>query len=169
MSKNYRPQESYQITSHIAVILVVLILFLAVGYFFFIGQPGEQARHMEELDELVSSRALWQSRRPVSYQYVVDRVCNCPDEDDRAYLVIVRDGQQSAQFPIPVESSTGILITAPPRPVWIDEIFAVVELALQENADIDARYDRSWGYPRTVIIGPAEQYEIRDFEVAESR
>lgn len=169
MSKKYRLTGNYQLTSHIAVVLVVLVVFLSVGYFFFLGRPHEQALHIDMTDHLVSSKALWQKRRPASYRYVVDRACNCPDEDDRAYTVTVTNGRPSAHFPIPVESSTGTLITEPPRPLWLDDVFEVVEKALRAGGDIEVRYDPSWGFPRSVIVGPAEQYEIRDFEVIASR
>jgi len=169
MARKYRPATSYQLTSHVAVILVVLVVFLSVGYFFFIGKPDEQARHIDQVDALVSSRGLWQKQQPAAYRYVVDRICNCPAEDGHAYTVTVQNGRRSARFPIPVESSTGILLNAPPRPLSIDDIFAVVETALNGGGGIEVRYDGSWGYPKAVIIGPTEQYEVRDFEVLESR
>lgn len=169
MSRKYNLEGRYQVTSHIAVILFLLILFVSVSYFFFLAKPDEQASRLEMLDEFETAQALWQSRQPESFRYVVDRICNCPDEDGRAYLVIQHDGQRSAQFPIPVESRTGILITIPPAPVWIEDIFEIVERALRSNTAIEVRYEPAFGYPETVVLGPDEQYEVRDFEVGELR
>lgn len=169
MSKHYQPEGRFQVTSLIAVILLLLILFVSVSYFFFLAKPDEQARRLEMQEEFEAARALWASERPDSFRYVVDRACDCPDEDSRAYLVTERGGRRSAEFPIPVESSAGILITTPPRPVWLEDIFETVERALRSNTAIEVRYETVFGYPETVILGPDEQYEIRDFEITENR
>ena len=118
--------------------------------------------------------SLWQSMRrrqhsgPPSGRLVsdtLDRACDCPAEDDRSYVATELDGQRTAEFPIPVESVSGALITAPPRTLWIDDIFGIIVRALRSGAVIDVRYDQALGYPEFVEIGPDEQYEIRDFEL----
>lgn len=165
MSRNYRPDGRYQVTSHIAVILLVLILFVSVGYFFFLTKPDEQARRGEVMAEYEAAAARWASERPRRFQYVLDRTCDCPAEDDRPFVAIELDGQRTAEFPIPVESVSGELLPAPPRPLWIDDIFGIIVRALRSGAVIDVRYDQALGYPESVVIGPDEQYEIRDFEL----
>lgn len=165
MSKNYRPDGRYQVTSHAAAILLVLIVFVSVSYYFFLAKPDEQAQRLELMAEYEAAAARWSAERPPSFRYVLDRTCNCPDEDGRAYTVAELDGERRAEFPIPVESVGGELITAPPRPLWIDDIFGIIERALRSGAVIDVRYDQAFGYPESVIIGPNEQYEIRDFEL----
>jgi len=169
MSRNYRYTGKYQLTSHIATILLVLILFISISYFFFFARPDERAQQLALQKELGVNQELWENRRPGSYRYVVERDCNCPDEDKRAYTATEQAGQRRAKFPIPVESVTGILLTAPPRPVWIDDIFDVLARALGNGSNVDVRYDNALGYPKTVVISPDERYEIRDFEVFGSR
>ena len=164
MSKKYRPEGRYQVTSHVAVILLVMILFVSVGYYLYLAKPDEQAERLELMAEYEAAAARWAARQPAHFRYALDRTCDCPDEDGRAYVVTVSDGQRSAEFPIPVESVDGELITAPPRPLWIDDIFGIIERALRSGAVIDVRYNRALGYPESVVIGPDEQYEIRDFE-----
>jgi len=164
VSKKYPLEGRYQVTSHIAVILLVLILFVSIGYFFFLAKPDEHARRLELMAEFETHSALWARERPARFQYSVDRTCDCPDEDGRPYKVQEVDGQREAAFPIPVEASTGSLLYAPPRPLWIDDIFTIIERALRSGAIIEVRYDQSLGYPRSAIIGPDERYEIRDFE-----
>lgn len=164
MSKKYPLEGQYQVTSHLAVILLVLILFVAVGYFFFLAKPDEQANRLDLMAEFEANSALWTRERPSRISYSIDRTCDCPAEDGRPYQVRETDGQRSARFPIPVEASDGTTISVPPRPVWIDDIFGIIERALRSGIDIDVRYDQALGYPRSVSIGPDEQYEIRDFE-----
>ena len=164
MSRKYPLEGRYQVTSHVAVILIVLILFVSVGYFFFLARPDEQALRLELMAEFEANSALWDSERPARFSYSVDRTCDCPTEDGRPYEVRVIDGRREARFAIPVEASTGISISAPPRPLWIADIFGIIERALRSGAIIEVRYDQALGYPRSVIIGPEDQYEIRDFE-----
>ena len=47
----------------------------------------------------------------------------------------------------------------------IDDIFGIIVRALRSGAVIEAHYDQALGYPEFVVIGPDEQYEIRDFEL----
>lgn len=164
MSRKYPLEGRYQVTSHIAVILLVLILFVSVGYFFFLAKPDEQARRLELIAEFETNFALWARERPARFQYSVDRTCDCPDETGRPYVVLNIDGQRSAEFAIPVESSSGVMVSVPPRPIWIDDIFGIIERALRSGVMVDVRYDQALGYPRSASISPDEQYEIRDFE-----
>jgi hypothetical protein len=166
MSKIYRPDGRYQLTSHAAAILVVMIIFVSVSYYFFLARPDEQAQASNALDALDAAKARWAENRPAAFRYVVDRRCDCPDEDSRAYTVTERDGNLSAEFAIPVESTAGILITAPPRPVAIRDIFAVIERSVRSGNLLDVRYDHDFGYPEHVTVADDDRYEVRDFEIA---
>jgi hypothetical protein len=166
MSKKYRPEGRYQVTSHVAAILLVLIIFVSVSYYFFLARPDEQARRVAAQEAYEAALARWEERRPGEFRYVVDRSCACPDEDDRAYTVTERDGRLSAEFAIPVESTAGILVTTPPRPVGIDDVFGVIERSLRSGTPVEVRYDFDHGFPEYVKLSPDDRYEIRDFEVA---
>jgi hypothetical protein len=171
MAKKYQPKSKYELTTHIAVVLLLLILFLSVSYFLFLAKPDEQARLLELESRLQSSRTLWQTRRPERFRYVVDRNCDCSAEDEMRFIVSVFDGQRAAEYPIPVESSTGIMITVPPNPLWIDDIFELVARAIEAGVKVDVRYHGRYGFPEYVELtqegmnAPTEQYEIRDFEI----
>jgi hypothetical protein len=166
MSKKYRPEGRYQVTSHVAAILLVLIIFVSVSYYFFLARPDEQAALAAAREALVAAEARWETRRPQDFRYVVDRSCDCPEEDARAYTVTERDGRLSAEFAIPVESSAGILLSRPPRPVRIDDVFGVIERSLRSGMLIEVRYDSDFGYPEVAEIAADDRYEIRDFEIA---
>ena len=167
MSRNYRPQGKYQVTSHIAVILMVLILFVSVGYFFYLARPDEEAQRLQLAAELEDARILWRVRKPAAYQYVVDRVCECPAEDAAPYTVYVSGNNRRAEFAIPVELTSGEQVMTPPRPVWINDLFELAERAIRSNVEVTVRYNSGFGYPRQLEIGD-DGYEIRDFEVVDS-
>ena len=176
MSRNYRPATSYQITSHIAVVLLMLIMFVAVGYFFLLGKPDETAARNAKGDTLAAGLATWRTERPRDYRYVVERDCDCPDEDRRPYTITERNGWPSAAYPIPMETSAGILVTEPPRPETIDDVFSRAERAFRSGADLEIRLHPVYGFPQRLVIRPAgdaagqpDVYEIRDFEDLEGR
>ncbi|MDH4072853.1 MAG: DUF6174 domain-containing protein [Gammaproteobacteria bacterium] len=170
MSSKFRPEGRYHVTTHVAVVLLVLMLFISVSYFFFLASPDEQARLIDMQSEFEARRVQWSNERPAAFRYVVDRTCNCPDEDGRAYLVTERPGERQAVFPIPVESTTGVLITVPPRPVWISDLFEVAGRALRSGSAVQIRYDAVYGFPEQLVVAPNDTYEIRDFEqVRENR
>lgn len=171
MARSYTPKIKYELTSHIAVVLLLFIVFISVSYFFFFVQPDEGLRQREFTVELESNLALWERSRPSSFRYVVDRGCDCPPEDGMRFVAIEKDGLRTAEFPIPVESIEGDLITIPPNPVWIDDVFRLVERAVQSGSDLEVRYHQRYGFPEFVEVkmnGMAvEQFEIRDIEVFE--
>ena len=162
----------YQPSTHIAAVVLVLIVFVSAGAMLLLTAPDERQDTRALLDELATSRALWAGRRPDAFRYVVERACACPAEDSAAYVVTERFDVQTAEFRVPVESTTGEFLSAPPRPVWIDDIFALVEAALQAEEPVTVRYDASRGYPTYAAIGEDAQagatgsrYSVRDFEI----
>ena len=172
VSRPYKPESNYQLMSHVAVILVLLILLVSAGYYFVVARPDEFAARdaMAEAFELASTQ--WEERKPASYRYVVDRNCDCPPEIDRAYVVTVSEGARDASFPIPVEASTGAILEAPVDPVWLEDVIDNIERVLRSGGEVDATYNYLYGYPERVDLAPgdavtetARQFEIRDFEV----
>jgi hypothetical protein len=171
MSRAYRPETPYQITSLIAVVLLLLIVFVSVGFFFFLARPDQFAAQNDLSRAFDEARALWQARRPAAYRYVLDRQCNCPPEIDRAYVVTVDREGQRATFPIPVESTAGILLDSPTSPVWLESIIADIGRALDGGENIVVRYNYLYGFPEFVDLAPGverpdtvSRFEIRDFE-----
>jgi len=171
MARTYTPKIKYELTSHIAVVLLLLIVFVSVSYFFFFVRPDEGARQRELTAELERNLALWENNRPSWFRYVVDRGCDCPPEDEMRFVATEKDGIRSAVFPIPVESNEGGLITVPPNPVWVDDVFTLVEQTVQRGLDLEVRYHQRYGFPEFVEVSTTgsvvEQYEIRDIEIFE--
>jgi len=171
MARSWKPKTPPQVTTPIAVLILLLILFVSAGYFFFMTDADLPPDNSEALAELEASRALWASRRPPAFRYVVDRDCDCSDETRRPYLATVGDATREARFPVPVDGEDGRLLTAPMQPVWIDDLFDLILSADAEGKAIAARFDTTWGFPSRVEIADGaddaspDVYEVRDFEV----
>lgn len=169
MTRKYRPQGVYQITTHMAVVLSLLIVFVAISYYFFLADPEDAAPDQEALAELQAMRGLWEERRPESFRYVVDRRCDCPPEDRTAYAVLEQGRQRTARFLIPIESGAGILIDAPPRPVWLDDVFSIAETMILSGGVDELRFDAVYGYPIALTTSEGDRYEVRDFQIDRTR
>ncbi len=176
MTKKYQPTGTYQLTTHIAVVLLLLILIVSVGYFFFLGRPDESAARLAMQEEWQVAQALWQDRKPGQYRYVVDRSCKCPNEIDTAYVATIGRSSREAEFLIPIESSAGLLLTTPPDPVWIDDVFELIQRRLWSGGVVEIQYNYLYGYPELVDINPGgnssvevDRFEIRDFEVLHAK
>jgi hypothetical protein len=126
------------------------------------------------LADLRAGRNEWSASRPRSYRYVVDRTCSCTRAILAPYVASEQRGSRTAEFPFPVDSETGEVLTSPSSPVWIDDVFALIEQAVLDEDAVIVEYDVYYGFPKLVDIGrdPADasiRYELRDFEVLEYR
>ena len=164
MSRRDRPRGTFQPTTLIAGALLLLILFVSAGYFFWLIPGGAS----DDVDPVDRHEARWTDSKPLAYRYVVRRSCDCPRDVLEPYVVTVSNGRTSFAFPIPVESMDGGFIDVPPAPESIADIFAAIRGAAADRADVSAGYDRQLGFPVAVTIrdgGNTRGWEIRDFEV----
>jgi hypothetical protein len=166
----------YHSTTLIAVALLLLFLFVSVGYFFMIPMQENVAEPSASIEELEQNRITWTRERPLSFRYVVQRTCYCSREFITPYVVTDRQGQRSATFLTSVESGSGDFLDGPSDPIWISDIFDLTATAIDSNdgAIVEVRYDRRFGYPEMVNIDSRQpdgdmHYEVRDFEVIEPR
>ena len=166
----------YQITTFLAVVLLLLILFVSTAYFFVIPTPDEPSGQASILAELEAKRGTWKSGRPASFRYVVDRDCYCDAAYLEPYVATEGEGGKSAAFLIEIESATGDFISTPPDPVWIDDLFDLVEQSIREEKQVEVRYDKEFGFPGSVLVHPDPRsrdseyrVEVRDFETLEYR
>ena len=169
---NRRPLAGiYQITTFLAVVLLLLILFVSAAYFFVVPTP-EKAREQEDtLGVLAENRATWESSQPASFRYVVDRDCNCEPAYVEPYVAMEHGGTRAAIFNIEVESASGEFLSSPPEPIWIGDIFDLVERSLRDDKVVEVEYDKDLGFPVSLIVhaDPAPpdsvyRVEVRDFE-----
>ena len=166
----------YQITTFLAVVMLLLILFISAAYFFMIPAPDQDPAEKDLMAELATNRSTWTSAQPASFRYVVDRDCYCDPAYVEPYVATEDRGRRSAAFVIEIESSAGEFISMPPEPVWIDDLFDLIEESVRDGDHVVARYDKARGFPVSILVHPdppppdsVYRVEVRDFEVIEYR
>ena len=176
MQKRTGRKSVYQSTTHVAVALLLLILFVSVGYFFLIPQAEFAQEDSAMLAEMRARQASWEQNKPVSFRYVVRRSCDCSVEVVTPYVATEERGYKTAAFRIEVESGSGEFLSSPPDPVWIADIYSELgeAFASADSPLIDVSYDGMYGYPTTVnirysIVDAHVRYDIQDFEIIEHR
>ncbi len=166
----------YQLTTFLALVLLLLILFISAAYFFFLTAPDASPDDGERLAVLAQMQATWESRRPAAFRYVVDRDCYCERTYVEPYVAVEEHGRKSAAFAIEIESPSGEFIAAPPGPVWIDDLFDLIEQSVREEKSVDVDYHKDLGFPVSIVVRPQPappdsvfRVEVRDFEILEYR
>ena len=106
----------YQLTTFLALVLLLLILFISAAYFFVIPTPEETPGNGDALAEVTANRGTWAAQRPASFRYVVDRDCYCDPAFVEPYIATEERGSKSAAFVIEIESASGDFISSPPDP-----------------------------------------------------
>jgi hypothetical protein len=176
MARNRTPDYGFQITTPIAAVILLLIVFVSLGYFFIETIPGLPPDNGVVLKSAEENSRVWSAGRPAAFRYVVDRDCECASEEKRPYVVTERGSERQAVFPVPVEADDGTLLTEPADPVWIDDTFGLLEAADLQNQVVSARFNAEFGFPMSFTIRQNSSsadtittYEIRDFEILEYR
>lgn len=169
--KHRTSQKSvYQFSAHLAVALLMLIIFVSVAYFFFVPANGLSPDQERLLANLQAQKKLWDDKRPLSFRYVVDRNCVCTDKITTPYIATETPGHKSATYRIVGQPESGDLATSPPDALWIDDLFGIIEDEIIENGTVNASYDWRFGFPHTISsgsLGSADgsfTYYVRDFE-----
>ena len=171
MSKRRPLAGIYQITTFLAVVLLLLILFVSAAYFFVVPPSDTTVEQDDALGALAENRTAWESSRPASFRYVVDRDCNCDPEYVEPYVATEDGSTRAAIFNIEVESASGEFLSSPPDPVWIGDLFDLVERSLRDHKVVEVEYDKDLGFPVSLVVhpgpaqpGPAYRVDVRDFE-----
>lgn len=135
----------FQSTSLIAGVLLLMILFISVGYLFFLHQPGLSPEQESALAELRERRAEWQEERPPAFRYEVERQCDCPLAYIEPFTVIE-------------------YLDETDNHAWLDEFFALIEETMLSGTPVSVSYDARFGYPNDFTIANEDTF-VRDFEV----
>ena len=167
MSRRRARPAGFQITTHVAVAILLLILFVSSAYVWVESGSSKAETRQELLAELIAQREEWNDKRPPYYEYVMDRDCDCPVEERTAYKVRMQFLPVS-WFPVDVETESGVMLTHPESPVWLPELFSLATEAVEAGRSVNLRYSRRWGFIRSLSIvgddGSETSYVIRDFE-----
>lgn len=174
----HRPwrRTPFQVTTLIAVALLLMILFVLVGYFFTITGPGADPARQSQQAEFQTNLELWRSRRPIAFEYIVERSCYCAPDYRRPYRVRERDDGRAAIYASPLEPGSQTVDGDPPEPVWLEDLFVLVGRALTEADEVRVSYDPAFGFPTNISIDWSQQqadeeqyFVVRDFDVIEYR
>lgn len=174
--KHRSPRKTgYQLTNFIAVLLLLFIVFVSVGYFFMISQPESNPERAELRHELERNLALWEARRPAAFSYRVARHCFCTADYRRPYRVA--DGDREARFAYasPLDDGPAGVDGAPPEPLRIADLFSMIDEAIEDAESIDVRFDPAFGFPTRIELDRSQAtddelgIDIYDFEVTEYR
>ncbi len=145
MKHRKKRPSSFLPTSLISGVLFLLILFVCVGYFFFLYQPGLSPEQETALVELRERRAEWQAERPPAFRYEVERQCECPLDYIEPFAVVEYLDEANNR-------------------AWIDEFFVLIENTMLAGEPVSVSYDSRFGYPNDFTIGNEDTF-VRDFEV----
>lgn len=173
----HRPPKkgSYQVTTFIAVLLLLFIVFVSVGYFFMIAEPKIDPQRTELRDQFERNRGLWASRRPIAFQYHVSRRCNCADDFQRPYRVTEGRGAPLVDYVSPLETASPGAGTVPPEPLRIAQLFDLIATELDSAHALDVSFDPAFGFPTRIDLDPSPAVDdelgiaVYDFQVIEYR
>jgi hypothetical protein len=174
----HRPwrRTGFQATTLIAVALLLLILFVTAGYFFTLATPGTMPVRDGLQSAFERNAELWDGRRPDAFEYVVERSCFCAPDYRQPYRVRESGSERSARYASPLAPDAREYRGSPPEPVWIEDLFSLVERAIAEADTVEVGYDPAWGFPTSISIDWSQQaadeeqrFSVRDFRVLEYR
>ena len=145
---------AYQSTALVAVVLVVVIIFIAAPYFTTVPVAEFSDEQEFLLDELYAKKQRWEETRPTSFRYVVERKCACPIEHTKPFPVVEDLDARNI------------------RVSWIDDFFIDIEKAILGSAQVMVTYDALYSFPVAISIsypdGPEDSWQeiyIRDFDI----
>ena len=160
----------YQTTALLAVVLVLVIVFVAAGYFLVLPKS-----HSAMLEELQHNRGLWNRRAPDTFSYVIDPECVCVPKDTEPYSVLDENGYLTAKFESLSHMTSGSDDSVPRNVLSIHGAFKLVEKGIDEAGHLQVQYDDSYGFPADVMIYWSQQgaddyegFRIYDFEAIEN-
>jgi len=104
--------------------------------------------------ETADARARWQAAAIDDYEYSYQRVCECHPDQLADTIVTVTDGKVTAVRYARDDYAEDVAV-AEDRLSWfrtIEDLFALVENAAANDADVRATFDAEHGYPTRVYV-----------------
>ena len=104
--------------------------------------------------ENADARARWQAAAIDDYEYSYQRVCECHPDQLADTIVTVTDGKVTAVRYARDDYAEDVAV-AEDRLSWfrtIEDLFALVENAAANDADVRATFDAEHGYPTRVYV-----------------
>ena len=161
-------------TAHLAVVVLLLALFLTIGYFFFVADYEVAPDRQGPLRKVDESRAAWEATKPAEFAYVIRRSCFCPSRITQPFQVTESSGILRATVSGGPPSDSASDLLALPDTLSIDSLFDLLANAVREADRIEVAYDETFGYPAEIHIDwsiqsvdDEDRYRIEQFTIIE--
>lgn len=130
----------------ITVVLTLIILGWSVNG---IAVPVNSPEYLQLLGELEKNRQLWRSQKINRYQFTYQQQCFCVAPGNIPLKVAVKNDKITQV----IDLKNNQMITNLGFPKTIDQLFQILEKAIQSKADeISVTYDPKLGYPTKIAI-----------------
>ena len=165
----HRPwqKNAYQGTSLLAGVLLLLFIFVSVGYFYFL--QGDDSATAAADDAYLVAQAQWDEMRPVAFRYEVIYSASPDGTASTAYKVTEEGSMQYAVYKPSGEVLPSSTKVPAENVMTVDRLLAKIASAGHCSATVDASYDPRFGFPTRAEFetddGHREHFVIRDFEV----
>ncbi len=135
-----------KILPFVTFLFIGLLIFMIINIMPIYGNQDNYSPLIEELEE---NREIWRSQSLETYQYIYQQRFFCTPPSNTPLKVSVKNDKITEV----VNLNNNQLITDLTFPKTIEELFEIIEQAIQKNADeILINYDASFGYPTRVAI-----------------
>jgi hypothetical protein len=152
MKSSQRPKPAFQTATLFAGVVLLLIVFVSAGYFFTIpAQPSAPDISDERRLLLEKSIAKWAKLSKTDLSYVVERDCYCAPDYREPYLVTVR-GQDITFSYVRAAADSARRAAQPPEPLTVEDLFGLVDRAIDSAESVSVLYNAEFGYPETLTI-----------------
>jgi hypothetical protein len=105
-------------------------------------------------DELQASWARWKAAGVASYEYGYNKFCECHRDTPPETVVVVAEGAVERVYHLYGDSASEVPAREGSTDLYwtIEDLFRLIEGALERNATVRARYDAALGYPNAVYV-----------------
>jgi hypothetical protein len=105
-------------------------------------------------DELQAGWARWTAAGLASYEYGYNKYCDCHRDTPPETVVVVADGAVERVYHLYGDSPREVPAREGSTDLYwtIEDLFRLIEGALEQNATVRARYDAALGYPTAVFV-----------------
>jgi hypothetical protein len=106
------------------------------------------------VDELKASWARWTAAGLASYEYGYNKYCDCHRDTPPETIVVVTAGAVERVYHLYEGSASEVPAREGSTELYwtIEDLFRLIEGALERNATVRARYDAALGYPTAVFV-----------------
>jgi hypothetical protein len=107
-----------------------------------------------EAEDLKTGWARWSSAGLASYEYGYNKYCDCHRDTPPETVVVVTAGVVTRVYHLYGESAREVPAREGSTELYwtIDDLFRLIEGALERNATVRTRYDEALGYPTSLFV-----------------